>query len=387
MLNFHFHNPTAVYFGKGQIGSLSGILEDRFRRVLIVTGRGSVKRSGIFEQVTRQVTASGAGYAEFSGICPNPRLESVRDGISRAREYGADLVLAVGGGSVIDAAKTISAGVHYDGDVWDLFISGSQPRKSLPVGTVLTLSATGSEMNPNAVITNERTGRKLAFSSPLVYPVFSIMDPEYTYTVDRYNTAAGIADIMAHVFEYYLTPLEGCFLQDSVDEAILKTCVEVGPRVLEDPRDYDARANIMWASTLALNGISGMGKTADFTLHMIEHEVSAITDLSHGAGLAILIPGLMEVMTLKYGPAWLSRYARNVFGIQEDDDGECAKKGIKATGRLFASMGLPSRLSDIGVRKEDLERIAAGALETRHQAPEFEQLTAQDIKEVVALSL
>lgn len=386
MLNFTFYNPTTIYFGRGQVRALGDELSERARKVLIVTGSGSVKRSGIFDDVLREIKRSGASYEELAGICPNPRLSSVYKGIEMARKSGADLILAVGGGSVIDAAKTIAAGAPYKGDVWDFFEKGVAPEDALPVGAVLTLAATGSEMNANAVITNEEAKRKLALSSPLIQPVFSILDPVYTFTVNSYHTAAGVADIMAHVFEYYLSPISNADMQDAVGEAILKVCVEWGPVACNKGGDYDARANILWASTLALNGTVGRGKAADWTCHMIEHEVSALNDMSHGAGLAILLPAFMTVVSAKYGPGQVARYGRNVFGIKGVNDADTAEKASEATRRFFDSIGLPSGLTRAGIPPEDFPGIAKRALETRERVMDFDQLTERDIIRVLELA-
>ena len=386
MLNFTFYNPTRIYFGRGQVKALGDGLLERARSVLVVTGTGSVKRSGIFEDVLEEIKKSGASYAELSGICPNPRLSGVYKGIELARKMKADLILAVGGGSVIDAAKTIAAGVPYEGDVWDLFEKGVTPEGALPVGAVLTLAATGSEMNANAVITNEATKRKLAICSPFIQPVFSILDPAYTFTVNKYHTAAGVADIMAHVFEYYLSPIPGADMQDALGEAILKVCVEIGPIACNKGDDYNARANILWASTLALNGTVGRGKAADWTCHMIEHEVSALNDMSHGAGLAILLPEFMKVVSSKYGPGQVARYGRNVFGIKGSDDADTAGKAAKKTREFFDSLGLPSRLAQAGVTSEAFSGIASRAVEARGRVMEFEQFTERDILRVLELA-
>ncbi|MBU1524088.1 MAG: iron-containing alcohol dehydrogenase [Candidatus Omnitrophica bacterium] len=255
MLNFKHHIPTIIYFGKGQVCALEEELKNRAKKLLIVTGQGSVKRCGIFDDVIKEVKKAGVAFVELSGIQPNPRLKSVYKGIEICKEESVDFILAVGGGSVIDASKAIAAGVNYDGDVWDFFENDISPAEALPVATVLTLAATGSEMNGNAVITREDTQRKLALCSPLIRPVFSILDAEYTYTVNRYHTAAGVADIMVHIFEQYFSHTPSAYVQDRVAEALLKVCIHYGPIVCEKPRNYDARANILWAGSMALNDL------------------------------------------------------------------------------------------------------------------------------------
>ncbi len=388
MLNFTFHNPTVIYFGKGQIAALEEELKKRANKVLVVTGRGSVKKHGIFDEVLDQVKKAGVGYIEFSGVQPNPRVSSVREGIELCRKEDVDFILAVGGGSVIDAAKAIAAGVKYDGDVWDFFVTEAGPREALPVGSVLTVSATGSEMNPNSVITNEETRQKLALSAPVIRPVFSVLDPVYTFSVNAYHTAAGISDIMAHVFEYYLSPVPDTDVQDRLAEGLLKICVNYGPVACKDPDDYNARANIMWASTLALCGVVGRGRVTDWTCHAIEHEVSALTDVSHGAGLAILMPNFMKVVSGKYGPGKIAVYGRNVWGIEEAaGDETAAAEAIDKTRGFFDSLGLPSTLSEIGLSEKYFQNIKEGVLWDRGPVEHFPQLTPDDILKVLTFSL
>lgn len=388
MLNFEYHNPTIIYFGKGQVAVLEEELAKRAKKVLIVTGQGSVKKNGIFDQVLEQIKRAGVSFIELSGIEANPRLKSVYTGIELARKENVDFILAVGGGSVIDAAKTIAVGVEYEGDVWDFFENDIKPTSALPLGTVLTLAATGSEMNPNAVITRLDTKRKLALSTPFMRPVFSILDPEYTFTVNKYHTAAGIADVMAHVFEYYLSPIPHTELQDTLSEALLKTCVQSGPITCEKPHDYNARSNIMWASTLALNGLIGRGKISDWVCHAIEHEVSAISDISHGAGLAVLLPGFMKVVYQKYGVKKFCKYGTNVWGIGKNkNDTVVAEESIEKTKEFFTSLGLPSKLSELDISSEHFETITDNVIKRRPELEHFKQLSQEEIQRVLELSI
>ncbi|MBD3380063.1 MAG: iron-containing alcohol dehydrogenase [Candidatus Omnitrophica bacterium] len=385
MQNFIFFNPTCVYFGKGQVCNLSGELKKRAKRVLVVTGGGSVKKNGILDEVLEQVDKAGVEYTDLSGIKPNPRLESVYEGIDICRSEKIDFLLPVGGGSVIDAAKAIAAGVPYEGDVWDFFEGGECPAEALPLGTVLTLAATGTEMNPNTVISREGSKRKVPLISPCLQPVFSILDPVYTFSVNRYHTAAGIADIMAHIFESYLTPFEmDAAAQDAIAEGLLRVCIEYGPVCVESPRDYGARANIMWTSTLALNGLLGKGKIADWTLHMIEHEISAVYDISHGAGLAILLPAFMSRMAEKYGPEKIARYGRNVWGISpEDPPEEAAKEAIELTRAFLISIGLPSSLGGIGIDNPDTDAMAQNTVKVRASLEGLDQFSETEIKRLL----
>ncbi len=389
MQNFIHCIPTTVYFGKGQVKALPEELRKRAKRILIVTGRGSVKKYGIFDDVIKQVKKAGIEYVELSGIKGNPRLKSVYRGIEICKKECADFILAVGGGSVIDTAKTIAVGVKYSGDVWDFFIKdkGLFPADALPIGCVLTIAATGSEMNENAVITKEDTRRKLAFGSPLLRPVFSILDPEYTYTVNKYHTAAGVADIMAHVFEQYFSHTPA-YAQDRMAEALLKTCIHYGPIVCEKPRDYDARANIMWASSLALNDLIGEGKEQDWASHGIEHELSAVYDISHGVGLAIIAPNWMRHVLSKKTLKKFLEYGINVWDIEEDkNEMAIANEAIDKSRKFFNSLGLPSKLSEVNISDEKFEDMAKNTIKHYGQVGSFKRLSKEDIVEILRMSL
>ncbi len=385
MQNFTHYIPTTVYLGKGQVKALSEELRKRAKRILIVTGRGSVKKYGIFDDVIKQVKKAGIEYVELSGIKPNPHLKSVYRGVEICKKESVDFILAVGGGSVIDTAKTIAAGAKYNGDVWDFFIKdkGLFPADALPVGCVLTIAATGSEMNGNAVITKEDTRRKLAFGSPLLRPVFSILDPEYTYTVNKYHTAAGVADIMAHVFEQYFSHTPA-YAQDRMAEGLLKTCIHYGPIVCEKPRDYDARANIMWASSLALNDLIGEGKEQDWASHGIEHELSAVYDISHGVGLAIIAPNWMRHVLSEKTLKKFVEYGINVWDIEKDkNEMAIANEGIDKTRKFFNSLGLPSKLSEVNISDEKFEDMAKNAIKHYGQVGSFKQLSKKDIVQIL----
>lgn len=382
MFNFKFNNPTTIYFGKGEVKALAEELKKRATKVLIVTGSGSVKRGGIFDEVVEQVEEAGVEYVELIGVKPNPRLESVYEGIEIARKENIDFILPVGGGSVIDAAKTIAVGVKYNGDVWDFFEGRARPQDALPLGAVLTVAATGSEMNSNAVITKEDTQRKLSLSSPFIRPVFSVLDPVYTFTVNSFHTAAGVADIMAHVFEYYFTPVEASEVQDYIAEALLKVCVKYGPVVCSQGDDYDARSNIMWASTLALNGTVGRGKISDWTCHAIEHEISAIYDISHGLGLATILPAYMKVMAEKFGEQKLVDYGKNVWGMDQGAD-----ETVKKTEEFFIRLGLTTTFTELGITDEHFDKIADNVMDLRGKIDNFDQLSRGDILKILRNSL
>lgn len=388
MLNFTYHVPTKIYFGKGQVSALEGELKHRAKKILIVTGQGSVKKYGIFEDVTTELKKAGISFVELSGIKPNPRLKSVYEGIDICRKEKVDFVLAVGGGSVIDASKAIAAGAKYDGDVWDFFVKDIPCTDALPLATVLTLAATGSEMDTYAVITKEDTRRKLAFGSPAVRPVFSVLDPEYTYSVNKYHTAAGVADIMAHVFEAYFSPTLFTEVQDRIAEALLKICICYGPVVCEKPRDYNARANILWAGSLALNDVLEAGKCGDWASHAIEHEVSAVYDISHGVGLAIIVPNWMKFVLDKNTLKKFVNYGINVWNVKKSEgDMRIANMAIDKTRDFFSSLGLPSRLKEVKISGERFGDMARNAVKSHSQVGFFKKLSEKDIVKILEMSL
>jgi len=388
MLNFTHSIPTTAYFGKGQVMALEGELNKRAKKILIVTGTGSVKRNGVFNAVINEVKKTNISYVELSGVKPNPRLKSVYEGIEVCKKGSVDFVLAVGGGSVLDASKAIAAGAKYDGDVWDFFEKGLVAKAALPLGTVLTLAATGSEMNGNAVITKEATQRKLHMASPAIKPVFSILDPEYTYSVNKYHTAAGVADIMVHVFEQYFSLTPASDVQDRLAEGLLKVCIKYGPIVCEKPRDYDARANIMWAGTLALNNLIGEGKEEDWASHAIEHELSAIYDISHGVGLAIVNPNWMREVLGKNTLKKFVDYGVNVWGIEKtNDEMEIANLAIRKTREFFTSLGLPSCLNEVKIHNDHFAKMAKSAIKDWGEVGHFKKLTEKDIVRILEASL
>ena len=361
MKNFNFIAPTKILFGKNKVTELAGELKG-YKNILFAYGSGSIKKNGLYDNVVDQLKKAGVSFRELSGIQPNPRLNSVIEGVEICRKNNVDFILAVGGGSVIDCCKAIAAGVPYDGDPWDFTIRKAEVKDPLPLGTILTLAATGTEMNGNAVISRDDTKEKRALSSDSLRPKFSILDPVHTFTVNRWQTAAGTVDIMSHIFEQYFTPDRGTFVQDAIAEAILRTCIEYGPRALEKPDDYEARANLMWSSSLALNGLTVTGKmSGDWATHQIEHELSAVNDLTHGAGLAILFPVWMEYVLDERRAFKFAQMARNVFGITDGDDMAAAKKGIEAVREFFANMEMPSTLREVGITSGHFEHMAKQA--------------------------
>ncbi len=365
MQNFVFENPTKIIFGKGSIARIGAEAKRFGRRVLMVYGMGSVRASGVYEQVLNSLKEAGVDVVELSGVKSNPLLSKAKEGIALARAKPVDAVLAVGGGSVIDTAKTIAAGVKADHDPWEFFVYTKLVREALPVLVVLTMSASASEMNAAAVITNDETLQKFSVRSPLIQPKASILDPEVLYTVSPAYTAYSAVDIVTHMLEGYFTNTESgeSPLQDRMVYAFMKTIMEATAKSLADPRDYDARANFMWSGTLAFNGLTtaGMG-IVGFPVHMIEHSLSALYDIAHGAGLSVVLPGWMTWSAAKR-PARFARLAREFFGAAEADDAKAAAAGIAKLRDWFRSIGSPVSLKEGGIPEGDIEKIADNAVE------------------------
>jgi len=365
MQNFVFENPTKIIFGKGSIARIGAEAKRFGGRVLMVYGMGSVRASGVYEQVLNSLKEAGVDVVELSGVKSNPLLSKAKEGIALARAKPVDAVLAVGGGSVIDTAKTIAAGVKADHDPWEFFVYTKLVREALPVLVVLTMSASASEMNAAAVITNDETLQKFSVRSPLIQPKASILDPEVLYTVSPAYTAYSAVDIVTHMLEGYFTNTESgeSPLQDRMVYAFMKTIMEATAKSLADPRDYDARANFMWSGTLAFNGLTtaGMG-IVGFPVHMIEHSLSALYDIAHGAGLSIVLPGWMTWSAAKR-PARFARLAREFFGTAEADDAKAAAAGIAKLRDWFRSIGSPVSLKEGGIPEGDIEKIADNAVE------------------------
>ena len=360
MKNFNISFPTEIWFGKNQINTLGRLIESYGSKVLFTYGGGSIKKNGIYGKVVRELEKKKLEFFELSGIQPNPRIESVREGIKICKDNNLDFILAVGGGSVIDCSKTIACGFYYDGDPWDFLLAKARPQEALPLGVILTISATGSETNGGAVISNTKTQQKLTLISQILRPKFAILDPTYTMTVSAYYTAAGIADTMSHAFEQYFSSVRNTYLQDRLSEAVLKTCVEFGPKALKDPNDYHARSELMWASTLGLNQILGLGKLfGDWATHAIEHELSALYDIAHGIGLAILTPHWMKYVLNDKTIDRFVNLAKNLWGVEESNDKfAMAQEGIIRTQEFFKSLEIPTSLKEINIGEENLEKIA-----------------------------
>jgi len=381
MNKFIYDIPTKICFGKGQINRLAKEIKIFSDSILIVYGGGSIKKNGIYDVVIRLLNENGISYCELPGVKPNPRISSVKKGIRLCRENNVGLVLAVGGGSTIDCAKAIAAGVEYDGDPWDFYIQKARILKALPIGTVLTLSATGSEMNGNSVINNDDTKEKFGTYSRELKPKFSILDPEYTYTVNKWQTASGTVDIFTHVCEQYFSPERDAYLQDRLSEAVMKTCIKYGRIAIENPNNYEARANLMWTSSIALNGLLTYGKTGDWATHVIEHSISAVYDITHGAGLAVILPAWMEHVIIGNEDKF-SEYGREVFGIKEIDDNKAAYLSIEKTRDFFKSLYMPSKLSELGVKPESLELLVEKSM-IASKIGFFKSLEKDDVKSIL----
>ncbi|WP_449537392.1 iron-containing alcohol dehydrogenase [Ferdinandcohnia sp. Marseille-Q9671] len=387
MQNFTYYNPTKLIFGKGQLEELKNEIPQYGKKVLLVYGGGSIKRNGLYDQVSSILGEMGAEVYELPGVEPNPRLSTVRKGIDICQSEGIEFLLAVGGGSVIDCTKAIAAGAKYDGDVWDFMTRKAVATAALPLGTVLTIAATGSEMNAGSVITNWETNEKYGWGSPAVFPKFSILDPVYTYSLPKDQTVYGMVDMMSHVFEHYFHHEANTLTQDQWCESILRTVIETAPKLLNDLENYDYRATIMLNGTLALNGMLNMGYSGDWATHNIEHAVSAVYDIPHGGGLAIIFPNWMK-HTLDENVGRYKQMAVRVFNVSTEgkEDRDVALEGIEKLREFWNSIGAPSRLADYGIGEENLELMADKTV-VYGEFGRFKQLTKRDSLEILRASL
>ena len=359
MNNFTFYSPTYFVFGKDEENNVGKYVK-RFggTKVLIHYGGGSVVRSGLLDRVKQSLTAEGLSFIELGGVKPNPRSGLVYEGIELCRKEKVDFVLAVGGGSTIDSSKAIAAGTVYEGDFWD-FYSGKLVTKALPVGTILTIAAAGSEGSPDSVITKEEGMFKRGATGEGLRPTFSILNPALTQTLPPYQTACGITDIMAHLFERYFTNTTDVEVTDRVIEGLLMTMIHEGPKVIADPNDYQARANIMWAGMIAHNNCCGVGRDQDWASHNLEHELSALYDCAHGAGLAVVFPAWMEY-TMNHDVMRFAQVANRVWGCAMDFQHPevTAKAGIQAFRAFLKSIGMPQTMAEVGGKEEDIPYLA-----------------------------
>lgn len=362
MVDFVFQNPTKIIFGRDALSHLGEEAVACSQRVLLVYGGGSIQKSGLYQQVVDILQGAGCTLWELGGIVPNPLLSRVYEGIQLCRAHQIGLVMAVGGGSAIDTAKSIANGACYSGDVWDFHRGVATPRQSLPVGTVPTIAAAGSEMSNSAVITNDETQEKKGCKSPTNFPRFSLLNPEYTFTLPPYQTACGCVDILAHLMERYFTRTEHVDLTDGLLTACMRVVLQKAPIVMAQPENYDARAELMWTGALAHNTLLQTGRVDDWASHKLEHELSALYDIAHGAGLSIVFPAWMKYVLPK-GPAKLRQFAVEVMGVADGGEGDevLAQRGIERLEAFYQSLGMPIRLSQGEIDSGRLEEMATRA--------------------------
>lgn len=390
MNNFVFYSPTEFVFGKdteGQVGELSQ--KYGARKVMIVYGGGSAQRSGLLDRVKASLDKAGLSWCELGGVQPNPIDGKVYQGIELAKKENIDLLLAVGGGSVIDTAKAIAAGVPYSGDFWDFFEGKAKVEAALKVAVVLTIPAAGSEGSGNAVITKEATLQKLGIKVPgLLRPVFSIMNPELTYTLPPFQTACGAADMMAHIMERYFSNTPDVELTDRISEGVLKAIIEEAPKAMKNPQDYGARANLMWAGMVAHNDTCGVGREEDWSSHALEHEVSAVYGVAHGAGLSVIFPAWLTWMTTHNLPK-LVQFAVRVWDVPAEGNPEAvALEGIRRLRRFFSSLELPITFRELGIPEPDIDLLVNSLHRNKGELlGNYVKLTRQDTAEIYRLAL
>lgn len=388
MNTFSYYNPTKLIFGKGQLSQLKHEISTYGSNILLVYGGGSIKKNGVYEQVKISLEEVNCTIFELAGVEPNPRITTARKGIDICKQENIHFILAVGGGSVIDCSKLIAAGAKYDGDAWDIVLQKVKPVDALPLGTVLTLAATGSEMNAGSVITNWETGEKYGWGSPYVFPKFSILDPTFTFTVPKDHTVYGIVDMMSHVFEQYFHQSNNTPLQDRFCESLLRTVIETAPKLMNDLHNYEYRETIMYCGTIALNNSLAMGALGDWATHDIEHAVSAIYDIPHAGGLAILFPQWMKYAVQHNQSSKIAQMATRVFDVDPHgkSERETAEEGIAALEQFWKSIGAPSRLSDYNIDSSKLDFISERALR-RGILGRYQQLKQEDVMKILEMAL
>lgn len=387
MLNYDYQNRTRIIFGRDTEDRVGELVRAYSDHVLLVYGGGSIKRSGLYDRVARSLGSSSVKFTELSGIVPNPRISKIREGIACCREHGIRFILAVGGGSVIDTAKTIAAGVPYDGDPWEFF-TGVVPKEALPVAAILTIPATGSESSPRAVISNDETKQKLGIGYDILRPVFSILDPSLCSTLPSKQIANAVFDMMSHTMERYFTNTDNTDLIDGLCESMLRTMIKFGPIVLDDPSNYDAWCQLVQAGNLSHNGLMGLGREEDWANHRMEHEMSALYDCDHGAGLAVTTLAWMRYVCARHVPMF-AQFAVNVMGIQGSlrDLDSTARAGIDALESFCRRMGLPTRMKELGIDSKDLKLMAERAVGGKDKTVgNFEKLTPSDVVAIYELA-
>ncbi|SOC41255.1 iron-containing alcohol dehydrogenase [Ureibacillus acetophenoni] len=386
MNEFTFYNPVRLHFGKGQISALEKELPKYGDKILVVYGGGSIKRNGLYNEVMTILEKLNMKVFELSGVEPNPRVATARKGIEICKKEGIDFVLAVGGGSVIDCSKLIVAGAKIDEDPWNIVIHKIEVKDALPLGTILTIAATGSEMNAGSVITNEETMEKYGWGSPYVFPKFSILDPTYTFTLPLNQTVYGIVDMMSHVFEQYFHNATNTPVTDEMCEGVLRTVIATAPKLVNDLENYELRETILLSGTIALNTFLSMGSTGDWATHDIEHAVSAVYDIPHGGGLAILFPNWMR-HNVHVNPERFAQLATRVFGVNPEGKTaeEIAHEGINRLSEFWISIGAPSRLADYKIDDSKLDLLVEKAM--ARPLGVFKVLQAEDVRKILEMSL
>ena len=359
MLNFDLYTPARIVFGRDTQHRIGELIKPHATKVLLHYGGGSIKRSGLYDQVVKSLNDAGLPFVELGGVVPNPRLSLVHEGIELCKKEKVDLILAVGGGSAIDSAKAIAMGVYYEGDVWDIYDQRLDIKKALPVAIILTIPAAGSESSGDTVISNEETGRKYGYGHPLLRPLVSVMNPELFFTLPKDQVANGVADMMSHIFERYFTNTTHVDLTDALCEATLRTIIVNAPRLLDNRKDYNAWAEIGFAGTVAHNGLLGMGREQDWACHNMEHELSAAYDVAHGAGLAVLTPAWMKYV-YKDNIDMFAQFAIQVMGVAKGlrDKEALVMEGIARLQEFYRLMGLPQTLKELGIDESRLEEMA-----------------------------
>lgn len=388
MDNFNFYSPTEFIFGRDTENNCGEYVKKHGgSKVLIHYGGGSVVRSGLLDRVKRSLEKNGVEYVELGGVQPNPRDTKVYEGIEICRANNVDFILSVGGGSCIDSAKAIAIGVGYGGDFWDFYTGKAEVTSALPIGTVLTIAAAGSEGSGASVITKEDGMLKRDVGSDLLRPKFSVLNPALTCTLPAYQTACGVTDIMAHVFERYFTNTKEVEITDRLCEAVLLTMIKETPRVIADPDNYEARANIMWAGTVAHNDIVGVGRSQDWNSHAIEHELSGLYDCAHGAGLAVIMPAWMEFV-MEHDVMRFAQAAVRVWGAEMNfqDPADTARKGIKAFRRFLHDIGMPINFAELGAREEDIPKLVEKLGVGDGRTWGFVPLSAEDVTKIYTIA-
>ena len=385
MKNFEFDVPTEILFGRGQEDNLPDKLKVFGKKILMTYGGGSIKKIGLYDKL--MALLKDFDIYELGGVEPNPRVSTVNRGIEICKREGIDMILAVGGGSTIDCSKAIAAGAYYDGDAWDLVTGKAAITNALPIAVVLTIAATGSEMDCAAVISNEETEEKLLMGHPLLLPKISVLNPEHTFSVPAYQTAAGSADMMSHILESYFDQ-EEAFVPDAISEGLLRAVIKYAPIAIKDPENYEARAQLMWTSSLALNGLVTTGKNFMWSCHYIEHELSAHYDITHGAGLAMLTPKWMRYVLSEKTVDKFYTYAVNVWGIEPSEDRfAVANAGIDATENFFRSIGMPMTLGEFKIDDAKFKEMAEKAVKVGCLHSAYVPLNQKDVVNILEMCL